>query len=393
MKRGTEKISSLDELVEAAKEEVIVTQLSNLDEYILESNYGIEVVDGVREFCLLYESPEYVFDSDVIVQDSSSELSLKRELTTYSPPDMRRVEYEGSAYTTDLNRRVSEDELSWEEIGKKTLRQSEVADEVVSKGETADVIALVIVDGLSYSDWTGSGYDATPVYADCPTITECGYPNVVYGGQEGTHIATKLHRKNFKNRLGFTYWEKEEEELTEYLHKPFSPNDVIGDIQDFDDVISYLNQNDWYSDGPTYIQITLTGPERVAHKLKEDPNVQSEVKSIKDKLEKLGDVLSSDVSNHRTFATSDHGILWRMELENDVEVLEGDWNHNKRRCIESPERTLELPYDEGEHQVWKDTKYFRLYYPYLFHSLRSNEPGTHGGFSYQESIVPLIQIG
>jgi hypothetical protein len=267
--------------------------------------------------------------------------------------------------------------------------QSSVGQYIASDTKSVDAIALIIVDGLSYGDWIRSGYSAQPVYVDCPTITECGYPNVVYGGQKNNSVASLLHQRGYTHRRAFTYWEKSQSKLTNRLHDAFSPNDVIGDIEDFQDIIKNIQQDPLPDDQQSYLQITLTGPERVAHRHKEDPDIQNEVNIVQSKIDELYELMCEQVDNPRVYAVADHGMIWRME-NTELHALSGAWDHNKRRHIANPSVELDLPEDKGSYQNWSGDEYFRLDHPYLFHSLRSNEPGTHGGYSFEESIVPLI---
>jgi hypothetical protein len=246
----------------------------------------------------------------------------------------------------------------------------------------------VIVDGLSYTDWISYGGNATPVYVDGPTITECGYPNVVQPPTQALSVATRLHKQGFQTKRAYTYWEKQHNDLTEKLHDPFSPNEVKGNVESFTDVIRDLRRRT-VTDS-TYIQITLTGPERVAHQIKEDPYVENQVQQVKDKLEELDEILSDQVENHLILATADHGILWRMNTE--FTVIDGEYEHTDRRHLTRTVTDKSLPLDKGSSERYDGTYYYRLYYPYLFHSLRSNEPGVHGGYSCEECIVPLIMV-
>lgn len=378
-------------LAEAARDQPIVSDYSDLAARILQAKHGIETIDTVAEFCRRLSDPTRQFESDVIIRDSSADLEVNQSLTTYRPPDLDYRPYTGSAYTTKLNKYTAEEWFSWQAVEEATLNQSDIASRIVSTTTRADVVALVIVDGLSYKDWCEAGNSATPVYVDCPTITACGYPNVIHGGPSGKGIATRLHNQGFKNRLAFTYWEKEHNDLTNRLHEPFSPSDVVGDVEDFSDVTSHLGNGSWDSADQTYLQITLTGPERVAHKMKENPDVTGQVELVEEKLTRLWNLLTAKVSSARVFATADHGILWRMDAAEDFIELDGNWNHNKRRHIRNHAPSLDLPMEAGRTEQWGGSGYFRLDYPYLLHSLRSNEPGTHGGFSYQESVVPLIE--
>jgi len=391
MAASARSVETLSEVADAAHEHPILTTLTDLDARLLEQKHGITVIDGFDQFCTLYESPEYTFSGDVVIRDQTADLNLDTSLTTYSPPSVTQIEYQGSIYSERLNEAIRKGWLTWEDVEETTLSQSDIADYLVSAAGAVDVVVLVTVDGMSYHDWTATGHDATPVYVDCPTITKCGYPNVVYGGPNGEAVANRLFREGFSERLGFTYWEKDENELTEYLHDDYSPNDVHGDIKDFSEIIAYLRRRDWYQDR-LYIQITLTGPERVAHQLKEDPVVDAEIEQVRRKLRVLQETLHEEVPSSRIFATADHGILWRMDAGDDFTAIDGNWKHYERRCIQNPDPGMILPESYGREDQWDGNSYFRLEYPYLFNSLRSNEPGTHGGFSFQECIVPLIEL-
>jgi len=391
MATSIRSVESLAELADAAHEHPVVTTLDDLDARLLQQKHGITVIDRFDRFCTLFESPEHTFSNDVVIRDQTASLNLDNTLTTYDPPDVTQIDYTGSIYSDRLNDAIRNDWLTWKDVEQTTLSQSAIGDYVVAVAGTVDVVAVVTIDGLSYRDWTAAGHDAKPVYVDCPTITKCGYPNVVYGGPNGEAIANRLFNEGFSERLGFTYWKKNGNELTEYLHDDFSPNDVHGDIQDFSEIIEYLRRQNWYQDR-LYIQITLTGPERVAHKLKEDPIIDAEVEQVHRKLRILQKTLQKEVPSFRIFATADHGILWRMDADDDFTVIDGDWEHYDRRCISNPDSTMDFPEAYGRKDRWDDESYIRLDYPYLFSDLRSNEPGTHGGFSFQESIVPLIEL-
>jgi hypothetical protein len=227
------------------------------------------------------------------------------------------------------------------------------------------------------------------VYVDAPTITECGYPNVVHPPDQPFSIATRLHKKGFRSKRAYTYWEKQYNTLTEEIHEPFSPNEVKGDIESFRDVRRDLRRRP--IDDSTYIQITLTGPERVAHQIKEDPYVGNQVEQVRNKISDLNNILGEQTDNHLILATADHGILWRMRTEFTV-LNDESFESTDRRHLSGTATQRSLSADMGVREQYRGKQYYRLLYPYLFHDLRSNEPGVHGGYSCEESIVPLIKI-
>lgn len=367
----------------------VVCQLNPLEKRILETCYGRSICPDIKTFWQAFESPSESFDRPVIIDDVTDVPDLDTSLTTYTPPtNLPILEYTGDVYDQSLNEYTSNGNLSWADVQEATLCQSEISDKLVTLAEGYDVVALVIVDGLSYIDWTSYGGNARPVYVDAPTITECGYPNVVQPPTQPYNIATRLHKEGFQTKRAYTYWEKKHNDLTERLHKPFSPNEVKGDVESFNDVTRDLRRRTVIDS--TYIQITLTGPERVAHQIKEDPYVEDQVNQVKTKLTELDEILSDQVENHLILATADHGLLWRMNTE--FTVIDGEYEHTDRRQLTGTAANKSLPRDKGRSERYNGTHYHRLYHPYLFHSLRSNEPGVHGGYSCEECIVPLITV-
>ena len=385
---STRKIESLSTLAEATREGPVVANIGRLESRVLKNRHGIDTIESLKEFYHLYESPTHRFDTDLVIRDQGPKPSFDRSLTLYNPPSIEQVEFTGTVYDRSLNELIYEGVISWGDVASTTTCQSQVGDLITEVASDVDVIALVIVDGLSYQDWIESGYEAEPVYVDCPTRTDCGYPNVVRGSHNGDHLQYRLFDKGYKTRKAFTYWERHNNDLSDELHDGFSKNDVIGSVQDFGGSISYLQTHDWYRP-KTYLQFTLTGPERVAHQIKENPMIQSEVQAVNQKLDSLRETISIETDSFRVFAVADHGILWRMDTE--FKKISGKWKQGIRRNYEDPPDGASIPESIGEVSTWGDQQYLCLYYPYVFHSLRSNEPGVHGGFSYQESIVPLIE--
>ena len=385
---STRTIESLSDLAESTRESPVVANIETLESRVLMKKHGIDTVESLEEFYRLYESPTHQFETDVVIREQGPNPSFDSSITLYDPPSIERVEYTGTVYNSSLNGLISEGSISWDDVESTTTCQSEVGDIITKAACDVDVIALVIVDGLSYQDWTQSGYEAEPVYVDCPTRTDCGYPNVVRGASNGKHLQYRLFDKGYKTRKAFTYWERKKNNLSDELHDGFSKNDVIGNIQDFGDSISYLQTHNWYKP-KTYLQFTLTGPERVAHRMKEDPVIQSEVDAVHEKITGLRETIGTETDSFRIFVVADHGILWRMD--NEFEELDGNWKQGIRRQYDNPPDSASVPESVGEVSIWGGQKCLRLYYPYVFNTLRSNEPGVHGGFSYQESIIPLIE--
>lgn len=386
----TNEVGSLSKLADLSSDSPVICDVNDLEAKILTKCHGLSIFYSIKSFWQKFESPTYSFDNDVIINDSKKSLVLNDRITTYTPPkSLPVVEYTGDVFKQSLNSYISRDNLTWRDVEETLLCQSDISDRIKSKADNHDTVALVIIDGLSYVDWTSYGGDATPVYVDAPTITECGYPNVVDSADGKYGIATDLHQLGYTSKRAYTYWEKKQNDLTEELHEPFSPNEIKGDVKRFNDVIrdlKFRSVND-----STYIQITLTGPERVAHQIKEDPYIDDQVEQVKDKLSELDRVLADQSDSHLIIATSDHGILWRKHTELEV-IDENRFEQHERRHLSGVATNKSLPQDFGIENEFEGTQYFRLLHPYLFSELRSNEPGVHGGYSSEESIVPLITI-
>jgi hypothetical protein len=80
-----------------------------------------------------------------------------------------------------------------------------------------------------------------------------------------------------------------------------------------------------------------------------------------------------------------------MDVGDSFETLtQSGWHHTKRRHILNP--NVEIPDYAGDTETYAGSNYLRLKYPYLFYDLKSNEPGVHGGYSFQESVVPLVEV-
>jgi len=216
---STRTIESLSALAEATRDGPVVANIGRLESRVLKNRHGIDTVESLEEFYRLYESPTHRFETDVVIREQGPNPSFDRSLTLYDPPSIEQVEYTGTVYDRSLNGLISEGSISWDDVESTTTCQSEVGDLITKAAPDVDVIALVIVDGLSYQDWTESGYEADPIYVDCPTRTDCGYPNVVRGASNGKHLQYRLFDKGYKTRKAFTYWERKNNDLSDELHE------------------------------------------------------------------------------------------------------------------------------------------------------------------------------
>jgi hypothetical protein len=193
-----------------------------------------------------------------------------------------------------------------------------------------------------------------------------------------------LSDKRFYSVYGFTYWPRGEEELSTELHSAMGKN--IYRINDFDDTISQLEADAPFSE-KTYVQITRMGFDQECHNRKERPSRDSVRRELATDLRSLIDFANQVSDNSRIFVTGDHGILWRDQLPDSPQVVHDEWT-NHARFIDGVQQ---LPHSLTEHDETEGGATC-LAYPYLTRELKNTEWGVHGGFSYHESIVPLLEI-
>ena len=258
------------------------------------------------------------------------------------------------------------------------LCQSQVADEIVRKADT-EAVALMLVDGLSYADvkqyaakWLAH---ATPVLVDGISITEHGMARIV-GRPPLTH---RLFDAGFRNCLGFTYWERTEDPLTDRLFTGFG--DRVHKVRSFDEVLATLEKEKLRG---TFVQIVRMGMDIAAHRQREMPNVGAIVTDILTDFQRLINIFKHKCVSAWVHLVSDHGILWAHEHALQPYEFSHAEHPRHYEYAKSGEHTLPVEFEGKEFAM--------LAYPYLRRRLRSNEWGVHGGLSFEESVVPLLSV-
>jgi hypothetical protein len=129
------------------------------------------------------------------------------------------------------------------------------------------------------------------------------------------------------------------------------------------------------------------GLDQDSHNRKEEPDRDAVVDDLVTDIRDLEDELDRQSDSWRIFATADHGILWRSQLPDDPPVVMDDYKHHPRYVTgrEKVPHSMAITNHDGEIASG-------LGYPYLARDLEHTEWGVHGGFSYYESIVPLIEL-
>jgi hypothetical protein len=281
----------------------------------------------------------------------------------------------------------------FEAIAQAMLCQSQLAAVISRAAAELDAIVLMLVDGLSYENarqWCGQHGPAwllEPCLVDAPTITSIAFPNAM----GAPSVAELLFDRGFHRRVGFTYWTREDNELTNLLFRSLPEVNKTGD---FDDIASGARRVIMKSPalGKTYVQIVRTGLDGYAHKQKRTPPVAAIVDEIFQEFRQLVEISEEArrLNGCRTgiFLTADHGILWQTEFEPQV-VGRAPSGSSARYC-----RWSDLFHQEetGMRFVVGHEEYYCLNFPKVRRPLRIDEQGVHGGISFQESIVPFITV-
>jgi hypothetical protein len=204
-------------------------------------------------------------------------------------------------------------------------------------------------------------------------------------------LAERLFDLGFHHRLGFTYWTREDNKLTNQL---FQAVPEVHKISHFPHIIATLRQQLGNKGQATksYIQIVRTGLDGYAHSQRRRPPISAIVDDIRQEFLSLVDLCSELHHKYgwRTnlYLTADHGILWHDEFK-PVVIGTAPAKSSSRWCS-----WQELYHQEesGRRFLVNNTEYYCLGYPKLRRPPRIDEQGVHGGISFQESIVPFIAV-
>ena len=282
----------------------------------------------------------------------------------------------------------------FDDIASHMLTQSKIAHYIISDSENAEVIILYLVDGLSYlrvqetfTHWPFESWAACTVYyalhpclVDSPTVTHIAFPNLI----GYPPLAMRLFEKGFSTRLGFSYWSRSDNLLTNRI---FHGIPCVKRITDFGELIEYL-RNYIQFEKRTFIQILRSGLDDYAHHQKRRPPIEAVVADIQREFIELIALFCEIGRPAHLYLSSDHGILWRWEFEPQV-IGNAPSRVNPRFG-----KWQDLASNSGlsYHFVIDREEYLCLNYPQLRRPLRIDEQGVHGGISFQESIVPFISV-
>lgn len=341
----------------------------------------IVVFDSALDAALLLDSPEFIQPGRWLILGQAY-------------PYQHRFPYvrvEHDPFTTTLNGLLFE---RFDTALRTMLCQSELASRIVSGAREAEVIIFMLVDGLSYHEvasWiennpeVGEGWKLEPCLVDVPTLTHYAFPNIV----GYPPLAERLFHVGFHQRAGFSYWTRDDNELTDVLFRTIP---VVHKTNDFSFVVHATGQmlHEASSQRKTYLQILRTGLDGYAHHQKRLPPIDAVVNDVcweYSRLVEMGRELRS-AHGKRTviYLTADHGILWQRDFQGE-QVGNAPPSSSARW---SSVKELRHQADKGRPFQVNGETYYCLGYPKVRRPLRIDEQGVHGGISFQESIVPFI---
>jgi hypothetical protein len=240
------------------------------------------------------------------------------------------------------------------------------------------IVALVIVDGLSYYDLPSS-FQAEPCLVSGISITEHGYRAVT--GQPS--VSRRMFALGYVDQMGFTYYPTDRAGLSADIHDTFSDSQLIR-VKAFDEVIEMIAQSDMLRG---YVQVTLSGLDQICHSHRDRPPREHYLKEILTRFEELVDYLKTKRSHVLACLTADHGILWREVVEDKLQIADDLFQEDIRspRYIKG---SILRPYGRVCRSLGQNFTLLKA--PWMTRRFRNNEWGVHGGISAWESIVPLI---
>lgn len=239
-----------------------------------------------------------------------------------------------------------------------------------------ETVFLIMVDGLSY-ERARKYFECDPILVDGISNTKEGMKRIT--GEKPT-IAERMLNKGKENIYGYSYWSREENDLTKSLFTPIPEEDFLT-YKKFDEVLSNLKKRDLFGG---FVQIVLNGLDGYCHQHRDDPPIDAIIKTqLKNNLLKLEKFCKKNNMSSTIFMTSDHGILWernnRFKRVNQFNLKDKGKRYTSGKIVRSITK------------VYDNENYTALKYPFITEKMKRNEWGVHGGLSYEESIVPLIK--
>jgi hypothetical protein len=268
----------------------------------------------------------------------------------------------------------------FEQAGRLLLTQQDIGRVLEDRTrQTAPaIVALVIVDGLSYYDLPES-VGAEPCLVSGISNTEHGYRAVV----GSPSVSRRMFALGYIDQMAFTYYPMERNDLSADIHDTFSGSQVTR-VKAFDDVLCRITDRQLVRG---YVQITLSGLDQICHAHRDRPPREHYLNEILARFEALIQCLKAQGARVLACLTADHGILWRDFVEDQLEIADDLFQEDVRspRFIRG---SILRPYGRPCRSLGQN--FTLLKFPWMTRAFRNNEWGVHGGISAWESIVPLL---
>jgi hypothetical protein len=265
------------------------------------------------------------------------------------------------------------------------LRQSQIASEITRNVQGTQLVVLLVLDGLAYEDvleWKYPGnwsWARRPCIVDGITLTTTGMPRVI----GHPPLAHQLFQLGYKQHLGFTYWERNNNDLTDTLFAEFSKGQITR-VSEFAQVLDRLADSEF--DSPTYVQIVRSGLDQFVHRYRERPNIRGFLRELEFAVQDLLELLTSFQCSVRVYITADHGILW-YDHQNVVAVAE---NLPSARYFTND---THVTFDGFIRICETSGCYMVTVGPdHICRHRHANEWGFHGGISGRESLIPFLAL-
>ena len=263
------------------------------------------------------------------------------------------------------------------------FKQSDVAAEIAKRihQELPQIAVLLVFDGLSFYDvvdWKLPRSTLEPCLVDGLSVTNSAMQRLI-GSPVLTH---RLFGLGYVRRLGFSYWERAMNVLTDALFAEF-PKNQLHRMTTFDEVLQKIKASGWGTH--TYVQIIRSGLDSVCHFNRERPNIKSILDDLKRGIFSLLEALQETEKSFRLFITADHGILWYAD-QDIIPLAQEKFNARYTdESIAGGDNLLTLNTDEGTYTVLTGDKV-------IAKQRKVTEWGFHGGISAQESLVPFWDV-
>jgi hypothetical protein len=350
--------------------------LAELDELVNQTPVMVHMQPVSAVF---FDRPVRIFSTAremALALDTNVALSPERWITFDTDSRYSRrfpeIACDYNPFTSKLNHVLLE-QYSW--IAQRMLTQPKIAERISSEARGYDTVVLILLDGLSYADclaWP----NVEPCLAVLPTITRVCFPVIV----NTPPIASRLFTQGFQRRVGFTYWTREDNILTDQLFSTIRDIHII--YSRFAEVVDWLRQDTHLQH--TYIQIVRSALDDYADGIRVTVPRAVLVQELWNDILAVTEALKNHGLRAKVYITADHGLLWKDD-EHTFETLSqerGGMRYGATKPTNS--RGLWVPLD--------NSRYWVLDYPQLRRNFYGNEQGTHGGISFEECITPFVTL-